>query len=165
METIIYHTPLGDMLIGSQNNKLCLCCWTTDATGQEASLTTASVLAETCRQLDEYFAGKRISFQLPIEARGTAFQQKVWNALTQIPNGSTVSYSQIADYVGIPKAFRAVAQACHNNPIAIIIPCHRVIGLNGKLTGYAGGIERKRLLLALECEAQSLQNIEGFLIN
>lgn len=152
MERIIYHTPLGDMVLGSQNDKLCLCSWTTDGAGQGADLTTATVLAETCRQLDEYFAGKRTSFQLPIEARGTAFQQRVWEKLSNVPFGSTISYSQLAAYIGNPNASRAVAQACHRNPIAIIIPCHRVIGSNGRLTGYAGGIMRKRSLLDLESE-------------
>lgn len=138
------------MVLGSQNDKLCLCSWTTDGAGQGADLTTDTVLAEACRQLDEYFAGKRTSFQLPIEARGTAFQQRVWEKLSNVPFGSTISYSQLAAYIGNPNASRAVAQACHRNPIAIIIPCHRVIGSNGKLTGYAGGIERKRSLLELE---------------
>lgn len=138
------------MVLGSQNDKLCLCSWTTDGAGQGADLTTATVLAETSRQLDEYFAGKRTSFKLPIEARGTAFQQRVWEKLYNVPFGSTISYSQLAAYIGNPNASRAVAQACHRNPIAIIIPCHRVIGSNGKLTGYAGGIERKRSLLELE---------------
>ena len=98
----------------------------------------------------EYFAGKRQNFSLPLELEGTEFQKKVWQALQKIPYGQTKTYGQIAKEIGKKKAVRAVGNANHNNPIAIIIPCHRVIGANGKLTGYHGGLEKKEFLLTLE---------------
>jgi methylated-DNA-[protein]-cysteine S-methyltransferase len=104
-------------------------------------------------QLDEYFAGERTEFDVPLGAAGTAFQQRVWRALTEIPYGVTASYGQIARTIGSPTASRAVGMANGRNPISIIVPCHRVIGAGGKLTGYAGGVERKRYLLELEGRA------------
>lgn len=101
-------------------------------------------------QLREYFAGKREKFDLPLAPVGTPFQQRVWNALMEIPYGQTRSYGEIARTVGNPKASRAVGMANNRNPVAIVIPCHRVIGSNGKLTGYAGGLELKDALLHLE---------------
>jgi methylated-DNA-[protein]-cysteine S-methyltransferase len=101
-------------------------------------------------QLDEYFERKRIRFDLPIASHGTAFQQSVWNLLQTIPYGETRSYGELADLLGNPLAIRAVGLANGSNPISIIIPCHRVVGSNGSLTGYAGGLERKRRLLELE---------------
>ena len=100
---------------------------------------------EAQKQLDEYFAGKRKTFDLPLSPHGTDFQKKVWNALLKIPYGKTISYKDID-----PNAPRAVGMACNKNPIIIVIPCHRVIGSNGKLTGYAGGLEFKEKLLTLE---------------
>lgn len=108
------------------------------------------VLLQTKRQLEEYFSGLRNEFELPIAATGTDFQQQVWHALTTIPYGETWSYQDLADAIGNPKAVRAVGMANGKNPISIVVPCHRVIGKSGKLTGYAGGIERKQRLLALE---------------
>lgn len=102
------------------------------------------------QQLTEYFAGQRQSFQLPLMPNGTAFQMKVWQALQMIPYGETRSYLQIAETIGNPKACRAVGMANHHNPIGIIIPCHRVIGANGALVGYAGGLNLKKCLLDLE---------------
>ena len=108
-------------------------------------------LIQTARQqLEEYFAGKRRRFTLPLAPKGTAFAQKVWRALQDIPYGETRSYLQIAQAVGNPRACRAVGMANHRNPIMVIIPCHRVIGSDGSLTGYAGGLEMKRYLLQLE---------------
>lgn len=101
-------------------------------------------------QLLEYFEGKRRIFDIPIHLNGTEFQKKVWNALTNIPYGQTVSYKDIAISIGNEKSCRAVGMSNNKNPIAIIIPCHRVIGKNGDLTGYAGGIEIKKYLLNLE---------------
>ncbi|UTW08291.1 methylated-DNA--[protein]-cysteine S-methyltransferase [Pseudomonas benzenivorans] len=103
-----------------------------------------------CRQLDDYFAGRRRRFELPLAPRGTAFQLAVWQALQQIPFGQTRCYSGLAEAIGRPRAVRAVGAANGANPIAIIIPCHRVIGRDGSLTGYAGGLARKALLLQLE---------------
>ena len=102
------------------------------------------------RQLAEYFAGKRTDFDLPLSATGTEFQESVWRALQDIPYGETVSYGTIATRVGRPTAVRAVGAANGANPIAIVIPCHRVIGADGSLTGYGGGEARKKWLLALE---------------
>lgn len=102
------------------------------------------------RQLEEYFEGRRRVFELPLDLRGSAFQKDVWNAVAQIPFGCTASYGQIAQLVGRPRASRAVGAANGQNPIPIVVPCHRVIGSDGSLTGYGGGLPLKRRLLALE---------------
>lgn len=101
-------------------------------------------------ELEEYFAGTRTKFDLPLSLHGTPFQLSVWKALQDIPYGETRSYGQIAAQIGNPKACRAVGMANHRNPIIIVVPCHRVIGQNGSLTGYGGGLELKELLLSLE---------------
>ena len=101
-------------------------------------------------QLDEYFGGSRTAFDLPLVLHGDAFQARVWAELQRIPYGETVSYGQVARAIGAPDAARAVGLANGQNPIAVVIPCHRVIGADGSLTGYGGGLERKRLLLELE---------------
>lgn len=113
------------------------------------------IIAAARRQLDQYFAGKRREFDLPLAPKGTPFQQQAWAALLTIPYGVTRSYGQQASAIGKPAAVRAVGLANGRNPIAIVIPCHRVIGANGSLTGYGGGVERKKLLLDLE-QGQSL---------
>jgi methylated-DNA-[protein]-cysteine S-methyltransferase len=104
-------------------------------------------------QLREYFAGERTAFDLPLSAHGNAFEQLVWAELARIPYGETASYGEIARRIGHPGAARAVGRANARNPIAVVVPCHRVIGSNGSLTGYAGGLESKRALLALEAAA------------
>ncbi len=108
------------------------------------------VLREARRQLEEYFAGKRKEFCLPVAIRGTMFQLEDWQALCTIPYGETRSYGQLAAQIGRPKGSRAVGMANHNNPISVIIPCHRVIGSGGTLVGYGGGLDVKQALLALE---------------
>lgn len=108
------------------------------------------VLLETARQLNEYFAGQRRQFDLQLDFEGTVFQQKVWQALLSIPFGETRSYKQIAEQIGHAKAMRAVGAANGKNPISIIAPCHRVVGANGKLVGFAGGLENKSILLEIE---------------
>lgn len=108
------------------------------------------VLRKARAQLNEYFAGQRRAFELPLAARGTPFQQQVWRALCDIPYGETTSYGALAARLGQPTASRAVGAANGRNPIGIVVPCHRVIGSAGALTGYAGGLERKQALLALE---------------
>jgi len=108
------------------------------------------LLKKTAKQLTEYFAGKRKSFDLPLEFEGTDFQKKVWAALMTIPYGETRTYGEIANQTGSPKAYRAAGMANHNNPIAIICPCHRVIGSDGSLTGYGGGLSNKKYLLDME---------------
>jgi methylated-DNA-[protein]-cysteine S-methyltransferase len=108
------------------------------------------LLADARRQLSEYFAGERTTFDLPLRPAGAPFQLRVWEALLRIPYGETASYGEIARGLGHPTASRAVGAANGRNPIAIVVPCHRVIGSNGSLTGYAGGLECKRALLDLE---------------
>lgn len=108
------------------------------------------LLAAAAEQLEAYFAGRLDRFDLPVALSGTPFQGKVWQALRQIPYGETRTYQEIAAAVGNPAACRAVGMANHHNPLAIVVPCHRVIGKNGALTGYAGGLDRKRFLLDLE---------------
>lgn len=114
--------------------------WVNDDSAFDAAVT----------QLDEYFAGDRTEFKLDLEMVGTPFQRRVWDALQTIPYGQTCSYGEIAREIGSPGAFRAVGLANGHNPIGIIVPCHRVIGANGSLTGYGGGLDRKRALLELE---------------
>jgi methylated-DNA-[protein]-cysteine S-methyltransferase len=116
--------------------------WTEDA--------SAGPLPEAVRQLREYFAGTKREFDLPLRLQGTAFQQRVWHSLTEIRYGETWSYGQLAKRIGNPNASRAVGLANGRNPISILVPCHRVIGADGSLTGYGGGLERKRWLLAHE---------------
>jgi len=108
------------------------------------------LIKKAARQFGEYFKGKRKSFNLPLTMQGTGFQMKVWKTLKKIPYGKTISYGELAVMIGNPKACRAVGMANNRNPIAIIVPCHRVIGRNGSLTGYGGGLELKQLLLELE---------------
>lgn len=117
--------------------------WTADPTP------FAAVIA----QLDEYFAGERTDFDVPVELHGTPFQRRVWGALRDIPYGETISYGALAQRIDNPAAVRAVGLANGRNPVSVIVPCHRVIGANGTLTGYGGGVERKRLLLDLEAAA------------
>ena len=110
-------------------------------------------------QLTEYFAGERIRFDVPLEMEGTPFQRGVWRALEDIPYGEAISYGELARRVGQPSAARAVGLANGRNPIAVIVPCHRVIGADGTLTGYGGGMERKRILLDLESGAARLPSL------
>lgn len=125
-----------------------------DREGAEHS--EAAVLLDAERQLAEYFGGWRQSFDLPLRAEGTAFQQEVWAALQEIPYGQTMSYGELAQKLGKEKAVRAVGAANGRNPIAIVVPCHRVIGADGSLTGYGGGMERKKFLLELESRQGTL---------
>jgi len=116
------------------------------------------ILVETERQLSQYFSGIRTEFDLPIEPNGSNFQKKVWQALRGIPFGETRSYLDLAEAVGSPNACRAVGAANGKNPLAIVVPCHRVVGANGALTGFAGGVEAKAKLLALEARASAEAN-------
>jgi methylated-DNA-[protein]-cysteine S-methyltransferase len=118
-----------------------------------------SAFADAIDQLDEYFAGERDEFDLALEPEGTEFQRAVWSALEQIPYGETRSYGEIAAAVGRPKAARAVGMANNRNPIAVVVPCHRVIGAGGALVGYAGGLERKTWLLDHERAARKANSI------
>ena len=148
-----YHpSPIGQLLLAGDEQGLHLLHmdsahpWELNPTWQAAS----SQLDDVARQLDEYFANKRERFELRLAAKGTEFQRAVWRALVEIPYGTTTSYAELAKTIGRPTAIRAVGTANGANPIAVIVPCHRVIGSNGSLTGFAGGLERKQLLLELE---------------
>jgi methylated-DNA-[protein]-cysteine S-methyltransferase len=118
---------------------------------------SAAPFADVRRQLQEYFAGRRSSFELDLAIQGNSFECRVWQALQEIPYGETISYGELARSIDQPSAARAVGVANARNPIAVIVPCHRVIGANGALTGYGGGLQRKRLLLELESGQASLQ--------
>lgn len=124
-------------------------CSNDSATAEQCSGDSA-VLNETGRQLRGYFSGKRKNFDLPLRARGTEFQRAVWDALLAIPYGEARTYGEIAAAVGRPGAARAVGMACHDNPIAVVIPCHRVLGAGERLNGYGGGLDNKARLLDLE---------------
>ncbi|CAM4339054.1 methylated-DNA--[protein]-cysteine S-methyltransferase [Vibrio astriarenae] len=148
-----FTSPLGK--ITAQANELGLTgVWFETHTTQPQDLGKRDdhhvTLQQAQQQITEFFAQERTCFELPLAAEGTPFQQQVWQALLAIPYGQTWSYQQIANHIGNPKAVRAVGAANGKNPISVIVPCHRVIGASGKLTGYAGGIERKQALLALE---------------
>lgn len=117
---------------------------------KDALIQETTLIKEAFKQIEEYLDGKRTVFELPLNAQGTPFQKKVWKALQNIPFGETRSYKQIAEVVGNPQACRAVGLANNKNPISIAIPCHRVIGTNGKLVGYAGGLKAKEKLLRIE---------------
>ena len=119
--------------------------------------TNVIAIKSAITQLDEYFSGKRKSFDLPLEPEGTEFQRQVWNALTKLRFGETATYAQLAQRIGNPKAVRAVGAANGRNPISIVIPCHRVVGADGSLTGYAGGLARKEALLRMESAGQTFQ--------
>lgn len=149
--TTLLETPCGQLLLGAESGRLCLCSWlhetvattiTSDADGQ--------LLSEACRQLQEYFAHERQEFQLPLSMHGTPFQQSAWKAMLTIPYGQTISYAEEALRAGRPTALRAIGNANGRNPLAIIVPCHRVIASNGQLGGYSSGLDRKRFLLRLE---------------
>lgn len=157
-----YDSPCGTLHLGSYGGQLCLCDWA-DGWHRQATenrlkrllksdfVDEPSEVIETTRhQLDEYFRRERRVFDLPLLFVGTAFQKRVWAELLHVPYGTTISYGDMAQNMGVPKAVRAVANANGANPISIIAPCHRVIGSDGSLTGYGGGLETKRFLLELE---------------
>ena len=142
-----YETKLGSVTFVEEDGALLAI--TTQHTYEGERLETP-LIQEAYRQLSEYLIGERKSFDLPLNPRGTVFQQQVWKALCDIPYGETRSYKQIAEAIGNPKAVRAVGMANNRNPLLIVVPCHRVIGANGKLVGYGAGIEKKEFLLKLE---------------
>lgn len=148
-----YKTPLGSLTLAEENDSLTNCSFGTSAKlPQNADIRETKLLKEAWRQLQQYFNGERKTFNLPLAPQGTTFQQAAWQALLTIPYGQTASYKDMAIKVGNPKACRAIGMANNKNPIGIIIPCHRVIGSNGKLVGYAGGLDIKQKLLSLEKE-------------
>jgi methylated-DNA-[protein]-cysteine S-methyltransferase len=148
-------SPVGELKLVASDKGLAAILWEND-NPRRVRLAPVSedkdhpVLLEAERQLRDYFSGKRRSFSLKLDFKGTEFQKKVWTALLTIPFAETLSYGQIAKQIKNPKAVRAVGAAIGKNPISIIAPCHRVIGSTGKLTGFAGGLEAKACLLALE---------------
>ncbi len=148
--TAYYKSPLGLLKIICSDNAIRELSFA-KADEKNAEIPQCDMIKKVFTELDEYFAGRRTSFDdLPLESFGTPFQERVWAALREIPYGETCSYKDIAIKAGNEKACRAVGMANHNNPIAIIVPCHRVIGAKGEITGYAGGIEAKEFLLRLE---------------
>ena len=146
-----YNSPCGEIILASVGDELCLCDWN-EMPCAEFKIETSSILEQTQKQLDEYFNGNRKTFDIPLHPVGTDFQKKVWNALLDIPYSETRSYKEIAISMGTPNGTRAVAGAIGSNGISILIPCHRVIGSNHSLTGFAGGLTTKRFLLELEAE-------------
>ena len=156
-----YSSPVGRLLLGELRGSIVLCDWTEShrhpahlrRLGIEKPLLSenpTSLLQEAILQLDQYFSAQRTTFTLPLEPQGTPFQRQVWQALLQVPYGTTITYLQLAQRLGMPQSVRAVANAVGANPISILVPCHRVVGSRGTLTGYAGGLPAKRHLLALE---------------
>lgn len=151
----VVDSPVGKLKLVANGPKLSAILWEQDRAdrvrlGPMSEEQDSPILREAERQLNEYFAGKRNCFELELEFLGTEFQRKVWEALLTIPFGETRSYREIAMQIGNAKAVRAVGAATGKNPISIIAPCHRVIGTSGDLTGFAGGLGTKKLLLALE---------------
>lgn len=151
----IQPSPVGKLKLVASDNGLAAILWENDREdrvplGAMTEQPDHPVLVETRRQLSEYFAGERTSFDLPLDFRGTDFQKSVWAALLRIPFGETRTYAEIARELDRPTAFRAVGAANGKNPISIVAPCHRVIGTDGSLTGFAGGLEGKKFLLELE---------------
>jgi methylated-DNA-[protein]-cysteine S-methyltransferase len=146
-------TPVGEMILIAGEKGLSAILWPRDGKVPFEAGTENNehlVLKEAVRQLDEYFKKERKTFTLPLDLQGTDFQIKVWNALLGIPFGETRTYGQIAKQIGVPDAARAIGAAVHNNPLSIVVPCHRVIGANGKLVGFGGGLQNKAILLRLE---------------
>lgn len=163
-----YQSPCGELILGSFGDKLCMCDWVDekrrgiidkrmqDGLHAGYEIGSSEVTAQAVTQLDEYFAGKRTTFSVPLLFVGTEFQKSVWHELLNIPYGTTVSYGELSRKLGNPKAVRAVAASNGANPISIFVPCHRVIGSNRKLAGYGGGLPAKQFLLELEISAVSL---------
>ena len=151
MSVFDHESPVGGLRLVSDGTRLMGLHFMDQLPLVETSYRSADgVLDETRRQLDAYFAGRRKVFELPLGLEGTPFQLRVWSALQDIPFGETRSYGELAKAIGKPTAMRAVGAANGANPISIVVPCHRVVGADGSLTGFGGGIERKKFLLSLE---------------
>jgi methylated-DNA-[protein]-cysteine S-methyltransferase len=159
-------SPVGELTLAAGDEGLVAILWENDRPGRVVLGETVDapdhpVLVETERQLGEYFAGGRRAFDVPLDFRGPEFQKSVWRILLTIPFGETRTYGQIAQAVGRPAASRAVGAANGRNPISIIAPCHRVVGADGSLTGFAGGLDAKRFLLGLERPAAVQADLFG----
>jgi methylated-DNA-[protein]-cysteine S-methyltransferase len=150
MTLYFQHTALGKLGIAEQDGNITDVYFTNEIIPQNLELAKTALLSEAFSQLNAYFAGELTEFSLPLAPRGSIFRQTVWQALCTVPYGKTASYKDIAIAINNPKASQAVGQANGKNPIPIFIPCHRIIGSNGKLVGYSGGLEIKVFLLALE---------------
>ena len=150
MTLYFQQTPLGKLGIAEHAGKITDVYFADETIPQGVEIAETALINEAFLQLNAYFTGQLTEFTLPLAPRGTAFQQTVWQALCAVPHASTASYKDIAFAIGNPKAVRAVGQANNKNPIPIFIPCHRIIGSNGKMVGYSGGLEIKAFLLALE---------------
>ena len=153
----IMESPIGQLILGGSAESLQLLEFFDARDRYEIGddwIEDATPFGDAIRQLNEYFAGERTAFDLPLDPQGTPFQCSVWRALRTIPYGETRSYGEIANSIGNPKAVRAVGAANGRNPIAIVVPCHRVIGSDGTLTGFGGGLPRKQYLLNLEGAGQ-----------
>ncbi len=160
--TQVFKTNFGELLLGSFKNKLCLCDWRYRKMRSQIDLriqegldakyieNSSEIITQTIVQLNEYFNRKRKEFDIPLLFVGSQFQKTVWNALLNIPFGKTATYLELSQKLGNEKAIRAVAAANGANAISIIVPCHRIIGSDGKLVGYAGGLKAKQKLLELE---------------
>lgn len=164
--TKTYDSPCGTLLLASCGEKLCLCDWPSSRRHKhniirlrnflnaEFGEGSSAILNTAAAQLDEFFEGKRHEFDISLLIVGTDFQKLVWSELLAILYGKTISYTHLAQRIGKPKSVRAVANAVGANPLSIFVPCHRVIGSNNTLTGYAGGLPAKQYLLSLESEAE-----------
>ncbi len=145
-----YQSPIGKLTIVEQEGKLTRICFEGEKVDSSFVIEETPLIKETVRQFDLYFKGELKAFDLPLALNGTPYMQAVWQQLCTIPYGTTASYKDIAQKLGNPKACRSVGQANNRNPLPIVIPCHRVIGADGKLVGYAGGLDVKIKLLELE---------------
>jgi len=145
-----YQTEIGQVWFEDNGRAITKLTFDNKKVPEDAKIKETDLIKEAFRQLNEYFSGSRREFDIPLEIEGTPFQKSVWDALKAIPYGETRTYREIAEKIGNPRACRAVGMANNRNPVAIIIPCHRVIGANGKLAGYAGGLDIKEKLLDLE---------------
>jgi methylated-DNA-[protein]-cysteine S-methyltransferase len=155
-------TPIGELLLAGDDGALCLVSFPEGSMRRDPEpdwIYNEKPFAAARQQLTEYFAGERREFDLPLKLNGTEFQMSVLQALQQIPYGETTSYADIAERIGRPKAVRAVGAANGRNPIPIIVPCHRVIGSHGDLTGFGGGLDTKEALLRLEAEHSQFPNV------
>ena len=156
MNKIIINSQIGKIAVFAENEKIIRLDLKTKEKAD--SVITEKVLLKAEKQLFEYFSGERKIFDLDFEFSGTEFQKSVWNELLKIPFGKTKTYGEIAKAIGKPKAARAVGSACGKNPLAIIVPCHRVLGMNGKITGFAWGTEIKEWLLGYEAKMEGEPN-------
>lgn len=164
IQTHFYHTPYGELLLGSYKDQLCLCDWRyrrmrnivdnriQKGLNAKYKADNSDLIQTTIKQLEEYFCKERTVFDIPLVFVGTDFQKQVWNTLLEVPYGAKETYTGLSKKMNNPDAIRAVATANGANAISIIVPCHRIIGADGKLVGYAGGLAAKKKLLLLESD-------------